>query len=111
MRRVLVPMVGVVAASCTLLTSFDPEGQPCNPGASTIADQCLPGYGCVDGACRKGAVGKLDAGVDAGADASLVDTGVVDSGVDAGHDAGPTDAGRTDAGPVDAGRDAGRDGG
>lgn len=112
MRR-LVPMVLVVAASCTLLTSFDPEGQPCNPGATTIADQCLPGYGCVEGACRKGAMGKLDGGVDAGSDGG-VDSGVADAGHDAGHDAGVADAGdagRTDAGRLDGGRADGGDAG
>lgn len=36
------------AAGCSLLTSFDPEGQPCDVGAPTYAEMCQAdaGYHC-----------------------------------------------------------------
>ncbi len=54
----------------------------------------------------------LDAGSDAGVDASVADAG--DAAIemmDAGPDAGPRDAGSPDSGPPDAGSDAGVDAG
>ncbi len=52
----LVLLFGLVAAGCTLLTSFDPEGQPCDPAARGN-DQCLSdaGYVCVGGVCTRDA--------------------------------------------------------
>ena len=40
---------------CTLLTNFDPEGQPCDVGAPNYADQCVAdaGYSCVNGLCTR----------------------------------------------------------
>ncbi len=37
-----------LAGSCTLLTSFDPEGQPCDNRALNPEDKCLAdaGYHC-----------------------------------------------------------------
>ncbi|MBX5482604.1 MAG: hypothetical protein IRZ16_12315 [Myxococcaceae bacterium] len=42
-------------SACSLILSFNPEGQPCD-----AAGQCLEGYGCVDGKCHKGADGGID---------------------------------------------------
>lgn len=49
------PLIAAAASflaltACTLLLPFDPEGQKCDS-----ANQCLEGYGCVDGVCKKGA--------------------------------------------------------
>ena len=50
----VVVVVALFAAlgGCTLLTSFDPEGQPCDLQAPPD-EQCIPdsGYACVDGKC------------------------------------------------------------
>lgn len=43
---------------CTLLTAFNPEGQPCD-GAAPPAQQCLDGYRCEMDKCVKG---QLDGG-------------------------------------------------
>jgi len=52
----VVVVVAMLAAlgGCTLLTSFDPEGQPCDT-AAPADQQCLTdaGYQCVDGKCTK----------------------------------------------------------
>ena len=48
-------LLALGSAGCTLLTSFDPDGQPCDMSAAP-ANQCLVGYGCVAGKCKKGAV-------------------------------------------------------
>ncbi len=98
----------LVLSGCYFLTSFDPEGQPCDPTALRQETQCLSdaGYWCVKGSCQKGTGPANDGGseVDGGVDAGS------DSGTDAGFDAG-VDAG-TDAGKVDGGADAGKfDGG
>lgn len=62
----------------------------------------------------------VDAGSDAGVDASVADAGDAaiemmdagpDAGSDAGRDAGPRDGGPPDSGPPDAGSDAGTDAG
>ncbi len=107
------------AASCTLLTQFDPEGQPCDKSAPP-ALQCLTdaGYFCnAAGLCTRLGSG-VDAGRDAGTDAGRSaggadgghDAGALDSGTDAGLDGGSTDSGSTDGGSTDGG-DAGSDGG
>ena len=108
MKRLLW-LAGVFAgAACTLLTQFDPEGQPCDTNAPR-ATQCLSGYHCVAQGCTKGAL--TDAGTEA-LDAGT--TGPLDAGrpvtVDAGMsppDAGPKiiDSGTamTDAGAADGG--------
>ncbi|MBL9036998.1 MAG: hypothetical protein JNG84_00660 [Archangium sp.] len=123
MRRLL--LLFAVAAGCTLLTPFDPEGLPCDASAPP-AFRCLldGGYVCVPselfdaGVCMRGDAGIItdggarDAGsVDAGrmdsgvADAGRSDSGVVDSGtLDSGtFDAGSSDAGFCDAGTGDGG--------
>lgn len=45
-------------SGCTLLTSFNPEGQPCDPQAAP-KNQCLKDYHCENGKCVAGA---FDAG-------------------------------------------------
>lgn len=42
---------------CTLLTTFDPEGQPCDVGAPSSSDLCVAdgGYRCVNGVCTRDA--------------------------------------------------------
>jgi hypothetical protein len=53
MRPVLILAGGVlVASACSLMVKFDSEGQSCGAGG-----ECLPGYVCVDGACRRGTDG------------------------------------------------------
>jgi len=104
----------LVVSACTLLTHFEPDGQPCDPGQTDPYLQCLSdaGYSCVAGFCRQtGGVhpdgGLKDSGedlMDSGSDAGL-DAGR-DAGVDAGLDAG-LDAGKMDAGKPDAGKDSG----
>ncbi len=44
------------AAGCSLLTSFDPEGQPCEAGAPA-GQECLTdaGFTCVAGFCTRDA--------------------------------------------------------
>jgi len=100
-------------AGCTFLTSFDPEGQPCDPNALRPESECLSdaGYWCVKGACKKGPpppgldAGDDDAGINPGMDAGS-DAGF-DGGSDAGLDGGKSDSG-TDAGKTDAGCDGGK---
>ncbi len=96
----------LIGASCSVLTQFDPEGQPCDITA-TSATQCLSGYRCgPDQRCTKGAI--ADAGmtsVDGGSVAVDAGAPIVDAGSvtpDAGSPA--TDAG---APGVDAGADGG----
>ncbi len=107
MKRALI-LVGLLSAGCTLLTHFDPEGQPCDPGAAP-AMQCLSdaGYFCVDQVCTKSGTQVI---VDAGTPPLDAGTVPLDAGttpLDAGTT--PLDAGTT---PLDAGKpDAGRDGG
>ena len=95
MKRVLTLSLALAAAGCTLLTRFDPDGQPCDPGAPP-AMQCLTdaGYFCsAEKICTRSGTAVVDAGQgnDAGA---TFDAGAADAGVDAGHS-------------VDAGRDGG----
>jgi hypothetical protein len=42
-----------ILGACTLLTSFNPDGQPCDLSASTVEKQCLTGFHCKapDGKC------------------------------------------------------------
>ena len=49
---VVVVALSALLGGCTLLTSFDPEGQPCDV-AAPVDEQCLPdaGFTCVDGKC------------------------------------------------------------
>ncbi len=57
------------ALSCSLITKFDQDGQPCDPNASDPAASCLSdaGYTCVGGFCTKSvAAGGSDSGFDAG---------------------------------------------
>jgi hypothetical protein len=49
----------LMLAGCTLLTQFNPEGQPCD-GSADPAEQCLSGFHCEGGKCVHGA---YDAGV------------------------------------------------
>ena len=108
MRRLLWLAVTGIGAGCTLLTQFDPEGQPCDTNAPRTS-QCLSGYSCGPGQrCTKGPI--ADAG-EAPSDGGSV---VADAGsliVDAG---GPTpDAGgtTTDAGAMKPDAGSGADAG
>jgi hypothetical protein len=66
MRRVLILAGSVlIASACSLLVSFDGEGQRCAAGG-----ECLAGYVCVDGTCRHVSdVTGADSGTDPEADA------------------------------------------
>jgi hypothetical protein len=88
MRRLL--FFAVLFAGCSVLTTYDVEGQPCDKNEPNLALSCLSdaGFICVDGFCKKGAL-------------PVVDGGFVDAG----------DAGKSDAGPSDGGADGGFDGG
>lgn len=70
MRRLMFCAAVVVFTGCTLMTGFDPEGQPCDKAEPNPYQQCLSdaGYFCVNGLCKKGA------------DAGFVDAGTVDAG-------------------------------
>jgi hypothetical protein len=75
MRR-LAPALALALGACTLLTRFDEEGQPCDAQAP-VGLQCLAGFACQAGLCRRpGADGGLTA-ADAGpsTDAGLPDGG------------------------------------
>src|SRR5690348_11979485 len=52
--------VGLLLAGCSLIVQFDPDGQPCGQNG-----ECLAGYACVAGQCRKGQV-DVDGGTDGG---------------------------------------------
>jgi hypothetical protein len=56
-------LCALAASACSVLTQFDPESQPCDLNAP-VSQQCLTGFHCVDGLCKKGDA--LDGGVDAG---------------------------------------------
>lgn len=86
LRALLLAALAAVGAGCSLLTSFDPESQPCDPHATREADKCLPGYACVGGLCKS-----ADGGVAGPGDAGASDAGA--------RDAGARDAGAADAGP------------
>ena len=96
MKRLLWLAVTLVGAGCTVLTQFDPEGQPCDTTAPR-ATQCLSGYTCGPGQrCTKGPI--ADAGV------TSVDSGsvVVGAGppiVDAGSATPDSGSAVADAGP------------
>ncbi len=54
---VIVVTLGVLSGtSCTLLTSFDPEGQPCDPATSSKSP-CMTdaGYVCINRVCTRDA--------------------------------------------------------
>jgi hypothetical protein len=57
MNRLVLTLAVLAAtlAGCTLMTSFDPEGQPCDPTATSPDKQCLSGYHCQANQCVKGA--------------------------------------------------------
>lgn len=101
----------LVVSACTLLTHFEPDGQPCDPGQTDPYLQCLSdaGYSCVAGFCRQTGGVHPDGGNKDSGEPEPVDSGVdagKDAGVDAGVDAG-SDAGKMDAGKADAGKDSG----
>lgn len=60
MKRValLLAAVALLGAGCTMLTAFNPEDQPCDVAAAP-AQQCLSGFHCELGKCKRGA---FDAG-------------------------------------------------
>jgi hypothetical protein len=62
--RTLLLLAAVLASGCSVLTQFDPEGQPCDLKEPDPALQCLSdaGFSCVAGACRKLSAFDLDAG-------------------------------------------------
>ena len=63
MKRLALAIALSASSGCTLLTSFNPDGQPCDMTASNPANECLQGYGCVQGKCKKGAANDVpDAG-------------------------------------------------
>ncbi len=104
MKRLLWLTATLIGASCSVLTQFDPEGQPCDTTAPS-AMQCLSGYRCgPDQRCTKGAI--ADAGI------ASVDGGSVtaDAGapmVDAGRVAPDAGNSAPDAGAPDSGADGG----
>jgi len=63
-KHALVVLAAIVAAGCTLLTRFDPEGQPCDLQAAP-AMQCLTdaGYFCsAEKVCTKAVTSAVDGG-------------------------------------------------
>ncbi len=84
----------LMLAACTMLTTFDPEGQPCDLSAQP-GSQCLEGYHCDKGKCVKGGVAG-GSGTSGGAAGSGGMSGGSAGG--AAGDGGRTDGGRTDGG-------------
>ncbi|GEM_PF-2802785 len=69
MRRLRFCAAVVAFTGCSLMTGFDPEGQPCDKAEPNPYQQCLSdaGYFCVNGLCKKATGPSSDAGfVDAG---------------------------------------------
>ena len=104
MKRLLWLAVTLVGAGYTVLTQFDPEGQPCDTTAPR-AMQCLPGYSCGPGQrCTKGPIADAGANpVDSGSmavDAAIVDAGSTTPDASTATDAGiaVTDAGTSSDG-------------
>lgn len=74
-------------SACSLLSDFDPEGQPCD-----AFNQCLEDYACVDGGCVSSPGAKPDGGTDGSTDAGR--DGGTDGGSDGGGDGGFDAGGR-----------------
>ncbi|MBK7862043.1 MAG: hypothetical protein IPJ65_26170 [Archangiaceae bacterium] len=55
MRGLLLLALLLSAGACTLLTSFDPEGQPCDTTTTNAGSKCLANFHCQNGKCVKGA--------------------------------------------------------
>jgi hypothetical protein len=51
--RLFVLLALALLGGCTLLTSFNPEGQPCDLSAAPGA-QCLTHFHCANGKCVQG---------------------------------------------------------
>lgn len=64
MRRALLVAAALVAAlsACNAIVDFDEPPQPCNPAATTDAEDCLEGYVCKDGVCVKAEAPASDEG-------------------------------------------------
>jgi len=107
MRRLRFLVIASLFVGCTLMTKYDPDGQPCDLNEPDPLLSCLSdaGYTCVSGLCKKGTA----PGTDGGADAGRADSGT-DAGRDGGFDGG-LDSGLVDAGPTDGGKDGGNLGG
>ena len=94
-------------AACSLITNFDPEGQPCDTAAFDPAQECLSdaGYWCVNGICKKtapplGVGGGSFGGGSAGGGAGGGGGGGAGGGTGGG---GGTDGGCRDGGMMDGG--------
>jgi hypothetical protein len=48
-----IAVLALAAGACTMLTNFDPEGQPCDINAP-VNQQCLERFHCENGKCVKG---------------------------------------------------------
>ena len=68
MRRLRVLLIGSSFAACSLVTTFDVDGQPCDKNEPNPALSCLSdaGYACVNGFCKKGKPTGSDGGLDGG---------------------------------------------
>jgi len=88
----------LLLAACTLLTSFDTEGQPCDLSAPP-GSQCLNEFHCEKGKCVKGGLagGSGTSGGSAGGSTAGGSTAGGSAGGSA-MDSGRADAGRTDGG-------------
>lgn len=97
-------------SACSLITNFDPDGQPCDTSAFDPAQECLSdaGYWCVNGFCRKTAPpgvggGSATGGGSAAGGGSAVGGGSATGG-GVGGGGGNTDGG--DGGTCDGGKGA-----
>ena len=80
MRRFRFLALGLGLFGCSLATTFDLEGQPCDKAEPNPYLQCLSdaGYFCVSGVCKKTSPPVSDAGTsDAG---TTTDAGLSDGG-------------------------------
>ncbi len=81
----------VIFVSCTVLTRFDPENQPCDMAASTESERCTDGFVCIEGKCKRGEPEPPpDAGVDIGDAGDVPDEDAGNAKADAGK---PRDGG------------------
>ena len=64
MRRMRFVVIGSLFLGCSLLGKYDQDGQPCDKNEPNPALSCLSdaGYTCVNGFCKMGTVGLVDAG-------------------------------------------------
>lgn len=82
MRRLRFLALGAGLVGCSLATTFDIDGQPCDKNEPNPYLQCLSdaGYFCVNGACKKTSPPPAGDGGTTASDAGPKDAGLSDGG-------------------------------